>query len=436
MQDQEVYNSAYLVVAFARSIGPSGKRRGSQDTDEENAAVDLVSSREPSPERRLSIAEPGTPTIQANKQTVVPTAPRKPSVDMAPSARTAMIPLAIVEGLDAFNANQSRPVPGKIQLPHYAPVNFDSRHSRLETVLSMMTPGETPMSLTSPGNNLTSPFFLETGSADADPSQSLQPILMPSPAEQPERSTSPSPAEYARPGRYHTRDPTPSLISGTTGRTSMALSDLPERAGRTISFVSHTSDDEARLRFARASGYDSFVPNHLREGSNGSQHPLRLEPEMISASPARIRPRVRRGISMEPSLPSESVDGNGSVGMRRTSDSSSRPGYGPRRHTTQSGRTFVLKRSESPHMDGTSSIGQSARTPKRLSGSSSQPYSPPMTPHRARSPTQLDSPFYPSSRRTSFNSTVSQSGVRESLKPLIMVKDAKGQQHSYVSISI
>jgi hypothetical protein len=403
MEGIAVYTAASVIVALARHAGPHSKLAGSGEEDEG------MRSRSPSPElvtdrstRRMQIKRQSEPVAtvklvdNSNKAT-----PDRASLNDRHMARRTHQALGMAIRLPAGNYYASNPM-----------------HSKLDTVLSM-TPGEGGMT---PGIPTSKPseghyFGLHAHQRSTSPSETI--LQTPRQSQEDERKP-PSQPESSVPFRYHSRDPTPSLVSGTTDRTSMALTDPPDKATRSISFASQ--DGEPRRRFKTS------LQNHVDiVGTFGDQIDL---PDVISGPPtpvsltgARFRPRVQRGVTMASSI--SSIDAVERTPSRRNSDiKPGRPQYIPRRHTTQAPPAGMNPRSGEGRPQGMNRVS---------SGSAAQPYSPPATPRRAMSPSFSESPYLPSSRRTSFTSATSQSPAgRESLKPLVVVKDIEGKIQTYV----
>jgi len=403
MEGIAVYTAASIIVALARHAGPHSKLAGSGEEDEGTR------SRSPSPEpvtdrsmRKMQIKRQSEPvaTIKVVDNSTKAT-PDRLSLNDQHTARGTYQASGMAIRLPAGNYYASNPM-----------------HSKLDTVLSM-TPGEGGMT---PGMPTSEPseghyFGLHAHQRSTSPSETI--LQTPRQSQEDERKP-PSQADSSVPFRYHSRDPTPSLVSGTTDRTSMALTDPPEKAIRSISFASQ--DGEPRRRFKTS------LQNHVDiVGAFSDQIDL---PDVMSGPPtpvsltgARFRPRVQRGVTMASSI--SSIDAVERTPSRRNSEiKPGRPQYIPRRHTTQAPPAVNNPRGGEGRPQGMNRVS---------SGAAAQPYSPPATPRRAMSPSFSESPYLPSSRRTSFTSATSQSPAgRESVKPFVVVKDIEGKIQTYV----
>lgn len=382
-----VYTAAAVVIALARYAGPVPDRRDSGEGESEEESDDTQKQRDSYTANRTVASS------YVKKEAESP--PRGTKASEPTNQPPSPVSTPWRDGL-----------PKTTHAPAYNRISLNSQtrptHVKLETVMSI-NPEEYPSSaLTSASGGL---------------ADSALPLL--SGTSQQSINWPPTPLQTTSglPFRHHSRVPTPSLISGTTNRSSMALSDPPERGPRTISFAA--VEEDARQRFKASVGlnlvHDPPTPSIVGDSP--------------ANSPVKYRPRVRRGVSLEPNVnPGETL----SESPTRRSAEPGRPQFGPRRHSAQTGRTFIPKRSESPM--GMEQIA--AKPIRKQSGSFAQ--SPPMTPRRAMSPTSLvDSPFMPSSRRTSFNSVTSQTpSTRETVRTSVTVQLEQGGAESYVCIHI
>lgn len=401
MEGEHVYTAAALVVALARFAGPGTKQAGSGDDDDD------VLSRSPSPVSRVA----GLPSEAGRDPRNRPEPVAVAKVHDEPGRRNSS---------DSHRRQLSQPKQMTIRLPsnpgRYHASN--AMHSKLDTVLSV-TPGEggyTPMLASAD----TLGGYFDRQTTEKRPPSPARPILKSSLPASDSDVSSASLDESSVPFRFHSRDPTPSLISGTTARTSMALSDPPERGPRTISFASQ--DGETKRQIKKALQDHEVTTQALGNRQNPSEDVVPITP--VTTSAARFRPRVQRGMTVASSI--SSIDAVDRPPSRKNSER--RPQYIPRRHTTQAPASGFLPGQGESHAGRLPSVSRIA------SGSQGQPYSPPATPRRAMSPSFSDSPYMPSSRRNSFTSATSQSPAgRDSLKPLVIVKDVEGRSQTYVS---
>ena len=405
MEGVQVYTAAALVVALARFAGPAGKQNGSGHDDDD------VRSRSPSPVPQRTAL---TKTERERKRRPEPVAIIKVQGESPERSSSSL-------------QRRQSPQPQRmaIRLPAGNYYASNAMHSKLDTVLSM-TPGEGGFTPAPAASDAFEGYFAKTHT-EKRPVSPSKPILKSSPTTSEEEFTSASLTESSVPFRFHNRDPTPSLISGTTDRTSMALSDLPERAPRSISFASHDDDTKRQIKNAVLGHTDTvYSVNDRQTSSDDSAVPM----TPVSVSAARFRPRVQRGMTVASSI--SSIDGIDRTPSRRNSEiKPGRPQYIPRRHTTQA------PSSGTPARQGEPQGGRIPSVTRIASGSQSQPYSPPATPRRAMSPSFSESPFMPSSRRISFTSATSQSPAgRDSLKPLVIVKDIEGRSQTYVRVRL
>jgi hypothetical protein len=403
MDGIQVYTAATLVVALARFAGPRAKQGGSGDD------TDDIRSRSPSPVRRDTAHH--SETGQGTRHRPEPVAIVKVHEE-TPSNRLS----GSSDRQSLRRISESQRMAIRMPAGNYYASN--PMHSKLDTVLSM-TPGEggfTPALATSDAFE----GYFSNRHSDARPASPSKPILKSSIPASDEEGKSASLTESSVPFRFHSRDPTPSLISGTTDRTSMALSDPPERATRSISFASNDGETKRQIKNAIYGHVD------IVNGQSDRQTPFEDPMTPVSVSAARFRPRVQRGVTIASSI--SSMDGIDRPPSRRNSEiKPGRPQYIPRRHTTQAPNLGT------PPRQGDLPGHRHPSITRKASGSQGQPYSPPATPRRAMSPSFSDSPWMPSSRRTSFTSAASQSPAgRDSFKPLVVVKDIEGRVQTYV----
>jgi hypothetical protein len=405
MDGTEIYVAATVIVALARHAGPASKHKESSEEDDNNDIE--VTSRSPSineaPARRKDNTRSQTrPENQSDAKRFSAPVPTGSNDKLARELQHQPV------------KRLSQPQTMTIRMPAGDYYATNPMHSKLDTVLSM-TPGES--SYTPTPLDGAKEYF---GMTPRTPmTNSARPILHKPSSAYPDVYTPSSQGDISSIGfRYHSRDPTPSLISGTTERTSMALSDLPERGPQSISFVSQ--DDEPRRKFkASLTGQpENFGTLHQASGSTDAG----VDPEAPIVPVSRFRPRVQRGITLASSSSTASLEALERTASRRSIEiKPGRPQYIPRRHTTQS--PPKLFQSREPSLNG-------SRAP---SGSYGQPYSPPGTPRRTMSPSfPGESPFMPSSRRTSFTSAASQSPTTKEVV-LVVVKNKEGETQTYVS---
>jgi hypothetical protein len=402
MEGIQVYTAAALVVALARFAGPGGS---GDDTDG-------IRSRSPSPISRDTALQP-----EVGHETR-----HRPEPVAIVKVQEPMVSKRLCGSSDRHSLRRgSESQRMAIRLPAGNYYASNHMHSKLDTVLSM-TPGEggfTPALATSDAFE----GYFSKRHSEARPASPSKPILKSSIPANDEEGTSASFTESSVPFRFHSRDPTPSLISGTTDRTSMALSDPPERGPRSISFASNDGETKKQIKNA-IYGHVDLVSGSVGRQTSSEDPNVPMTP--VSVSAARFRPRVQRGVTVASSI--SSIDGVDRPPSRRNSEiKPGRPQYIPRRHTTQAPNLGT------PPRQGDLPGNRHSSVTRKASGSQGQPYSPPATPRRAMSPSFSDSPFMPSSRRTSFTSATSQSPAgRDSFKPLVVVKDIEGRVQTYV----